>query len=162
MTVTPDGILSKPVDVLADMISTSATFQTFVGAPTAQVAKNRVYVSGKLATGTDQFERPFALISTNDFRIELNSFGTGTLDVMFEADVSSENQSTYSDATFAFMNDFGNILDELMASSYTGGNLLIQRMAFTIAPQRANFNEIKDNVKEDYYQAAIQVEYGVS
>lgn len=161
MAVTPNGILSEPLDVLADMISESATFQTFVGAGSAAIAKQRVYISGRLAAGTDAFERPFALISPNDFSIELNSFGTGTLDVLFEADVSSENQSSFADATFEFLNDFGNILDELMASSYTGGNLLIQRITSTMPPQRANFNQIRDNTKEDYYLSEIQVAYGV-
>jgi hypothetical protein len=157
MSVTPTGIFSVPIDTLATMISQSATFQSVTASASAAAAKQHVYVSAVSASGTGAFTRPYALVSIPEgFRIMQENYGTGELLILFEFAVAEGNLASYSDATYAFTNPIGAIVDELFANR--GDNSLYLRELVTVSPpQRNDLNE-----DSQYFQVVLKVYYGAN
>lgn len=153
------GILSAPLDALADLVAASATFQTWVGAANAAAAKPRVYRSARDGSGGSGYTRPFALaVLPAEFGVMLThgSFASGAMDVLFEADIASGDLDSHEDAGYEFANKIGAIIDEMMAASYGGGYLFVRKIEQVAPPARA------ENIEQsDYYQAWYRVHYGL-
>lgn len=153
MAVNPSDILSTPADSLAELISESSTFQSWVSADDATEALDSIYIAARSASGEGEYSRPFALIYFEGFSHGLNRYANGTLYLLLESDVS---EATHQDATYEFTNQAGAIIGDVMAGSYASGKLFIRSINSAVAPQRADFNE-----SEDYFQQYYAVEYGL-
>jgi hypothetical protein len=157
----PSGILSTPIDALADLIAGSTTFQAWVGAPDSPTAKLRVYVSARSASGAEAYVRPFALVIVPDgftMNIMTGHFASGELKVLFEANTVTGHDHT--DSTYDFANQIGQILDDVMVASYAPGALLISGISMVTPPQRADL--IEEGGQDDYFQCMVSVKYGLS
>lgn len=161
MAVTPTGIISAPLDALASLVASSTTFQAWVGAIDEAAAKPRAYPIAATGQGEFAFVRPFALIYfVPGFRIKRGGYGSGNLQILFEAavnpDYAADGQD--ADAVFGFTNKVGDILKEMMVNSEASGRLFLPDNAFVLAagPHRSGPKEA-----DDYLQAAFNVQYGV-
>ncbi|WP_166820516.1 hypothetical protein [Thalassoroseus pseudoceratinae] len=153
MPINPSGILSTPADKLAELVSESSTFQSWVSADDATEALDSVFIQARSASGDGEYSRPFALIYFEGFSNGLNRYANGTLYLLLEADVT---ESTHQDSAYEFTNQAGAIVAEVMAGSYAGGKLFIRSINSAVPPQRADFNE-----SEDYIQQYYSIDYGL-
>lgn len=158
MAITPTGILSKPLDALADLWAASAKFQELVGLPgDATNTKKRVAIQH--LPGADA-RRPFAVVAVPESYAwqpqRLGAHGTGRLWCQYEADVKPEDAEDPADAAYRFLNDLGTILQEIFTESANGsGRLYVQGFTFDGKVMRAAREE-----SQDYYMAAFFVDFG--
>lgn len=157
----PGGILTGPVDALRNLVSSSTTFQNWVGAVDQPTAKLSVYVQARSAKGTLAYEPPFALISIPagaiTTGIETGSFNKGPLFLMFFDDVPAN----YADNPNNVFNWFGGNIEGVVADMWniagTGSSntLFMTACDLTTPPQRADFDE-----PIDYMECAFEIRFG--
>lgn len=160
--VTASNHLSVPIDNLRGLISESSTFQAWVNADDATAALDRVYVEG--VPGADDYEdidisslRPFAMVTLDSSADGLIQYFGGSLQMMFESDISEENRKNFKDASYEFTNTVGGILQDIRNASYGGGKLFIRTIESIGRPARSD-------PKEDggqYMQQWFRVSYGL-
>lgn len=152
---TPTGIISLPIDALADLVSASSTFQTWVSAANQAAAKLRVYQG---AVEGSEYTRPFALVSTPEglqFGGRHGGFASGSLNLIFEDDVDSADADDPTAALNSFANTVGAVLAEIDSASRGSGSLYVRGIESIAGPARSS----RDSV-EDMYQAWFRVDYG--
>lgn len=157
MAVVPDGIESCPLDKLADLVASSARFQTWVGEITEPLAKTHVFIGALDVEETSiSGARPFAAVWHRFAANTINSmggFGFGTLAVHFEDTIT---ETTQKDALFEFANEAGNIIREMQRESRAGGRLIVQGISALGPPQPSMRTE-----QEKYFWQEFEIQYGV-
>ena len=122
----PSGIASLPLYNLQTIIANASSFQAWSATEDANSARDKIFMSA--VPFTKLAERPFALIDFgDDHRFEINSSGarnhykpSGSLKLMFEAEIPGYLLSDYAGAIMWFMNNVGAVLNDmilLLASS---------------------------------------------
>jgi hypothetical protein len=163
MAVTPSGIISGPVDSLADLWAASAQFQSITGAADAAEAKADFVHPG--ANANKQLRRPFVAIPFPEnlvwAPVQRGAFGTGRLMCWYEAPVTSANAKTYADALYAFGNDLGQIVKEIVQESVNqtiaSGRLFITRCGYDQPPVRSDSAE---GDGKDFWAVPLFFEFG--
>lgn len=165
MSVTATGPLSVPLDLLADMIAASTTFQDWVDAGDAAEAAANVYLC---ADDPATMTRPFALIVCgNDFGLSSIAGGSsytfreyGSIGVIFEGIVPDDYTDSHSDAILWFANAVGGTAKDLATASGVDDNLCISSIGLVYGPSRANAKERA--TIGDIVQAAIEIKWGTA
>jgi len=155
MPVTPTGPEAAPLAGLETMISESATFQAWVGAASATLAKASIHW---VEEDEGNLTRPYALIDFADSNVDTisgvglnNTYTTGgAFFVMFEWDVTAGLD--WRDAFITFLNTMGAIGNEMLAQSGTADVPSIKT--------RSRIKLARDKRKGvDFIQAVYQITY---
>jgi len=160
---------SLPLSNLKDLLAASTTFQTMVGAGSAEDAKAYIHL---VALAVGDIDRPFALIATGD-DWNSNCIGTGssdsfitggTLQLMFEMDISSSYTDSPQNAEFDFMNRIGAIIKEMdnLSGTTSGSTSYIYVSNFNLMDGPARTMEEKGQSQGDYYQVVFNISWGLS
>lgn len=167
MAITPSGIFSIPVSIMATMLSECTSFQTFVDEDTAEEAIDCVYPFVCLTPDELPFTRPFALVYMNDdYSSTPYNFTNGTLTLVLEKDVAEEylpldssegSSAKFRDAIYSFTNETGAIITELLDKSLCGGYLMIT--AIQSKSPAIDFQLAQQGVP--YFQQSFTITYGV-
>lgn len=177
---TPLGEWSLAMSYLKNLLAYSPTFQTWVGAtePTeaARVvtAKTHIYETG---FGKDEAGvavaslRPYAIVVEGDpadWRRNAQTggarhhfLGAGALDVFFEADVDS-GDNTVAKAERAFKNKIGVIVAEMEERCGNSDSaFLFTHTSIAHGPARAWKDEAQDDDGGDYFQCIVRFAWGI-
>ena len=163
MAVAPSGIFSIQLSILRTMISQSTSFQAWTGTANAAAALARIYFE---AQDNSDVVRPFALVFMGNEYVQQSIAGgastvfqpTGQLVMMLEDDVAAENADSHADAYFAFSNELGGLIEDLMDLSNTDSLLSFESIALTGGPSRTEKN---DRVSlGDVYTASYNMNWG--
>ncbi len=180
MAVSPTGVLSKPIDLLEDLIAESATFQTWVGAASAAAAKTSIHLlqlpdpadSDGYSLVESQGKRPFCLLgfpvgAPNRFNriadgATLTFAERGTLLMAFENNIEPiEDPDTLDDRLFTFLNNIGGIFADILAKAGTsdGSKAFLWVSAVEIIEFfRADRDELSTH--GDYFWLSASVDWG--
>lgn len=159
MAVSPTGILSTPLDSLAELVASSTSFQTWVGALDATAAKAKVYRTARDQSGASAWARPFALATIPsgwNLTDALQQYATGSMHLLFEDDVDSANAGSHEDAAYEFTNNVGAVIKEMIRNASSPGYLYVSGIEIVSGAQRACVEE-----GSDYYQIWFRVAYGL-
>lgn len=171
--ITATGLLSGPEQCARELVASSTTFQTEVGAGSEAIALGSV-VAGIEFNPT----RPYAIVGypMEDIMGQRDINNTsGTLRVGFEFDMNAsyvplytDNDATksekYQNGVRHFANVIGAIRSEMILNSRDGGRLLVQSMALMSPGISKNTprEEIDDaGSEEHYFWAYFLVQYGI-
>lgn len=160
----PSGPFSLPLTNLQTLLANSATFQDWVDAADADEAKARIYL---IAVSEGSYTRPYALISTGDsWERKLTAGGashcfepSGSLFLLFEANVSEANKNSHRDAELEFANKIGAIISEMETLAGQSGYLAVYSISLKAGPSRSGEDE-KD-AQGDYYQIMFEISWGI-
>jgi hypothetical protein len=164
MAVTPSGIFSIQLSILRTMISQSSSFQTWTGTANAAAALARIYFE---AQDDSSVVRPFALVFMGNEYVQQSIAGgasqvfqpSGQLVMMLEDAVAPGNAASHADAYFAFANELGDLIEDLMALGGTDSLLSFESIALTGGPGRTEKN---DRVSlGDNYTASFNVNWEI-
>lgn len=126
MAVSPSGIISEPLDKLADLIAACTTFQTWTGTANTAAAKLRIY-----PVATPSATRPCAILKWESMTVRRGGYIDGIMRIVWEAEVSStyssgSGKNDDTSAAYEFTNSLGVILAEMMQDAEdTSGTLYI-------------------------------------
>lgn len=147
MSVTPTGILSKPLNALREAVALSTAFQTWVDAGDDDDARDRVYI---MAAPEDFPACPFAVVDFGEFKRERMTINPARpfqqMDpseslLYFRAEVDPADDA--NDAAYNFCNNVGAVLADLEA--YAGDRLngfpFIIQIEMIAAPTRIRFEQ---------------------
>jgi hypothetical protein len=159
MTVTASGMVSVPVSALRDMLSQSATFQTWTGTASSAAALAYIHMIG--LAEADRV-RPFALITLGDnwrrtYGGSNRFIPSGELFLVLESDIDEDNVEDFADSELEFSNNVGGVIGDLEALTESGA-LVIQTIRMQVPPERTWRDEKQS--EGDYYQCVIAVDYG--
>jgi hypothetical protein len=164
MAVTPSGIFSIQLSILRTMISQSTSFQTWTGTANATAALARIYFE---AQDDASIARPFSLVFMGNEYVQQSIAGgasqvfqpSGQLVMMFEDAVAPGNAGSEADSYFAFANEIGDVIDDLLALGGTDSLLSFESIALTGGPSRSEKN---DKVSlGDIYTASFNVNWEI-
>lgn len=163
MTVTPTGILSLPLDNARTLIANSATWQNWVGAADADAAKEHIHIAGPPPPSGEYFSDaemnnlwPLCVLALppdgQGFAVRREGDGTdlvmpqrGMVMAMFEDGVDGENENSPGDAEFAFLNEIGGVLGDMLDLAGTGDGtnqyLWLRGASINRGPMREDINE---------------------
>jgi len=142
------------------MIADCASFRTWVGAATPAAALARIHLVATPATGAT---RPFAIVdqgSETGFEkfAESGWIASGSLFLLFEANVTEAYSDSEADSFFEFWNKIGAICDEMTDLSGTGTYLNVTSITLEEGPFRS---DAKAGENADYYQVILNIGWGV-
>ncbi|TXH44326.1 MAG: hypothetical protein E6Q97_32845 [Desulfurellales bacterium] len=144
--------ITQAEDALIELLANSAAFRTFVGAANATAAKARIYLYDIPSTAEDQDGYtdaefvalfPCAIIGPPDdgemFRGTYTANGVNyeyTVDVAFSVRFERQRSGTDTDqaAVRKLCNAIGDVIDQLMLSSGTGGHFAFTDVSPVAAP----------------------------
>ena len=165
MPETASGIMSGPLDALADLIAGTSAFQTWTGKATAAAAKTRIYPH---AQEGDDVQRPCAIIEFQQSVTGRGGYEYGEFKVQFQNAVSAKylpdgDQATdYWSACLEHTNNVGAVKKEACEDSEASGALhLDHREMFRLSwgPYRCRDSRREDGV--DYYASIFTVRFGI-
>jgi hypothetical protein len=147
MSVTPAGILSRPLNALRQAVALSTAFQTWVDAADDDEALDRVYV---LAAPDDFPDCPFAVVDFGEFKRERMTVNPSRpfqqMDpseslLYFRAEVDPADD--VNDAAYNFCNNVGAVISDLeaYAGDVLNGFPFIIQIEMIAAPTRIRFEE---------------------
>jgi hypothetical protein len=157
------SIVSTPTHLLAELVASSATFQTQTG--TADEAAALAFVHEVSVRGADVV-RPMAVVSAlRTHAIGRGGYGTGTLTLIFEDDVPdgygrddvTEGEPDNSAGSEEFRNWVGDVIDEMMDEQENGGRLLVRRIDQDGELTRSGPEDVGD-----YFQLRYMVHWGAT
>ncbi len=178
MTVSASGVLSKPLQHMADLLAACAAFQTWVGAADAAAAAGSIHLVGyedpKQADGQSDDEyraaraeaRPLAAVgfggeftAAPDAEPRAYYRHGGALEVRLQhmADVDDEDLAE-GQALLTFANAIGAILEEIESTAGTGGHLTVVGYRISEGPARMDPLEVSAG-ELDVYQVTIEFDW---
>lgn len=145
MTLAASGILAKPFELLANLVASSATFQSLTGTASEAAALAKVhfpFADDEATSGTEHAPAPRAIIEPGD-DYETNQVGIGdwaargTLILSLELRLPTTESATtiYTDAKnelLWFLNKVGAILAEMQANKYTNPATYLNAIGFRL------------------------------
>lgn len=149
MPVTPSGIISLPLQYLAELLAASAVFQVWTGAANETEALDSIHYVGRADPAA--LARPYAIASFAADSGTMNrqaggvgsSFGiSGGVGLILFNDVNAA--LSIEDQVLAFANKVGAILAEMAAAAGTGG-----RFDFTSATWAGPFLTNEDEAADE-------------
>lgn len=137
--VAPTGIVSAGIGNMRTLLSESANFQTWVGAASALLALDSIYL---IEGPADSASRPFAAIGpAGEFEGDsiaggvLNQYAfSDTVEILFEEDAAPGLNEP--DAYFTFVNTLGAIFADLINPTDTDSFMNITKFSFSFDPAR--------------------------
>lgn len=161
------GVLAAPLETLRRMVAASATFQSWTSSANATEAKTHVHL---VAITDASAARPFAIVryaEDADHREDASAWGAtqlfidqGSIELGFEADVADGDADSHEDAELAFVNDIGQIMEDVNDIAGTDDYLILRGWEVVRGPARAHPSE--EHSEGDYYQILLTVEYGLT
>jgi hypothetical protein len=159
--VEPAGLFSLPMKYLRDALAQSSNFQAWVEADNATEALESIHL---VKISGSSYTRPFALIDFGEDYDRFREAGgnvshfvpSGSLLLMFEMDVASENEDSWQDACLAFTNTVGAIIADIEALSGQAGYLNIKHWELKKLQRSLEDEEITEG---DYYMMIIEAEW---
>ncbi len=176
MATAANGIISEPIAVLQNMVASCPTFQTWCRATGTDdeklaKAKSHVYIIAPLPilgttyTLDDLLNlRPCCVINLDphqgfsfDTAGDGANRGSGKIQLEFQDNVPTEG--SYQDVAIAFLNNLGNMITDLAASSLLNGNLYIWKF-YTMQQIRRSDPKL-DSSQGDFHYAFVVADYGL-
>jgi hypothetical protein len=157
------GIVAEPTHLLAELVASSATFQTETGAADETAAL--AFVHEVSVRGTDVV-RPMAVVSSlRNHSTGRGGFGTGMLLLIFEDDVPdgygrddvTEGEPDNSAGSLPFRNWVGAVIDEMWDEQENGGRLLVRKI-----DQDGELTRSGPDDASDYFQQRYLVQWGAT
>ena len=161
------NIFTGPVNALAELVASASLFQSLTLTDGKVTAATHIYKPG-LPFSEVLSARPFAVIGISDkHQMKLTSdgnwLGSGTLQLMLEADIPSAHLGTTSAKMYAAENwalsTFGGILAEILTDSFAAGALRINAIRLV---QLARSPEEIANDEGQFYQMVVDVDWGIA
>ncbi len=152
MAVLPTGILSIPVERLAELVASSTTFQAKTGTVSEATALPFVFRPVK----DEPHSGAFAVVQEMAFGVKSNfgAFASGVLILQFWDEVTEVAQQ---DAWYDFGNFVGAVIKDVINESRKGGRLLIREGIDQVGSIRAKRTE-----ESDYFFKEFNVPYGIT
>lgn len=172
MAVTPSGLLSLPLDALADLLAGTDAFQAWTGAATAAAAKERIHPHAVCADPNDASYAllwPYAVINwAPGLTISWGGYARGPLSLIFESAVSTEYQRDgdqsrdYKSAAYEHLNQVGAVLQEAYENSEASGSLILDsKQGFRLLRVGRPTEAQLANGELDFYQSIWEVNWGI-
>jgi len=161
MAVTGVGILSQPLEKIAELIANVGAFQAWVDADDASEAKESIFLCG-LESG--ESARPFVAVHLHEFKsVAIGGGGgstfsdTGSAMLVFENTIDETNSESIQDAFLSFLNDVGAVINGMKNLSNVNAYLPIRSISKHSGPSCAS--DAEANVSENYIQIAFILEW---
>lgn len=143
------------------LLANCSAFQTWAGAANATAALSSIV---RVADASPS--RPFALLSAGDSESQGAEAGgatthfalSGTVQLRFEWDIPDDYADDPRGAEIKFLNDLGEILNDLEDLAGTDSYLNVRQIVMSIPPTRSS--EVEDAAGDDFYLAEFEMEWG--
>lgn len=154
------GPVSLAVEAFRELFGSSSTTQTWTGTSSEATAKLRAYVESQPASGPVQAVLPCVVVHPKEVMVRRGGYVGGILGFIFYAKVDNAYQGDYVadiDAFYAFVNNVGQIVSDMMSEADNSGRLIIIDDTFKQVdrPRRPRKNE-----EDDYYEWEWELHWG--
>ena len=163
MIVTPAGILSDPLYLMANLLAQSANFQAWTGAANAAAALALVHI---IEPDDGAVAHPLAVVNWKNIRWNAIASGTafqfassGLIEVLLESPVDPSQIDLSADPAYAFTNAVGGIVADLLALAGQSGQLYMTGLSIDEPPSRVPEGYLGD--VGDYFQIRLTAQWGV-
>ena len=165
MPQTASSILTVAPDNFATLLSESAAWQAACGVGSAAAALAFVHVAG-WGKPSQNLARPQAIVTLpHNCEVGRGAYTSGRLWWMVALDVAVADASDHREASLAFGNVLGDVIEDVMIASEAAGKLAIRSIVLDQPPARSHPQRVgrrkQPAVVEDYFEASLWVHYGI-
>lgn len=174
MTTAAAGCITKAEERIRDMLANCTQFQTWTGAADATAAKDYIHYTGVPLPNANEDTtelaywvsiRPFAIVSTESFRISNLQGPSGIIWVRFEDNISTVDGYSFDEGERLFLNNVGQVMQSGDTSNPGLEELSITQQYAEIREQQVQHilrtSDNESDTQGDAIAAEVRVSWGV-